>query len=92
MACNSREENAADLAHEAEMAARRAQARDVGLLIRDMIEDTEFIVYSDEQDESGELGVAGYRRINVVDCSDPGSLVLHLDNGQRFTVRISCDT
>jgi hypothetical protein len=57
--------------------------RDIGLAIRDHIEGKPVWRF----DEDTEIADSD-REVAEVDASDPNNLVLHMDNGQTFTVRI----
>ena len=69
-----------------------ANTCDIGLMIRDMIEGQEFTLYGEEKEEIGNLEKLGYANVETVDCSDPNNLILVLNNGQQFTVRIFAGT
>jgi carbonic anhydrase len=61
--------------------------RDIGILIRDFIEGRECFEFT--EDASGDLIETGFRAtVECVDASDPNNLIVTLDNGEAFTVRI----
>lgn len=60
--------------------------RDLGLFIRDMIEDREFCTYYERRGDLRECRAKA--EIVHVDVSDPDNLTVALRNGQTFTVRI----
>lgn len=64
----------------------RFTTRDIGLAVRDHLEDhtvTHFVGVED-----GDLDERGQGEVRFVDVSDPNNLVVHTDNGQTFTLRI----
>ena len=64
----------------------KATTRDLGLAIRDFLDDQYFHVLEETDDgleESGDM-----RKIVSIDVSDPNNLKIKLDNGQAFVVRI----
>lgn len=68
----------------------QAATRDLGLAISGLAEGMEFPGYveSGVEGEECELVKSGWFAIDHVDASDPDNLVIHLDNGQAFTLRI----
>jgi hypothetical protein len=62
--------------------SRETNTRDVGLAIRDFIEG--FYIAHFEDDEE----VPNEDKIRFVDCCDPNNLVLHMDSGAQFTIRV----
>lgn len=77
---NTREENAAELAHEEAIAeiAKTVQTRDVGLAIRDFLEGNEFAVFHDDDDTGARV------EVDFVDVSDANNPIIHLSNGRLF--------
>ena len=68
----------------------KAQTRDIGLAIRDAFEYEEQIFIFNE--ENGELIETNeLRDVSQIDASDPDNLLVVLDNGQRFRVRITSE-
>lgn len=63
------------------MATRIATARDIGLAIRDFLEDRELQIFDDDT-------AVGWTRVEVIDVSHADAPVLTLDTGQRFAVRV----
>lgn len=59
--------------------------RDIGLAIRDFLEQRTVTHY---EDRDGALEPCGDDEVVAVDVSDPDNLTVCLDNGQSFTVRI----
>ncbi len=59
---------------------------DLGLAIADFIESRQFELYDHTHPEMP--GRDEFARIDVVDRSDKNNLIVVLDNGQSFTVRI----
>ena len=60
-----------------------AKARDLGLAIRDFLEDREFIHYRSNMEESP------YRStVEFIDVSDANNPLVYLTNGQKFRIRI----
>ncbi len=67
----------------------KATTRDLGLAIRDFLDDREFYHFEEGADESSELHESEETfEIADVDVSDPNNLKIRLDNGQSFLVRI----
>lgn len=64
-----------------------ANTRDVGLAICNFLEGRTFSIHQ-EDDAAGTLAPVADAAIETVDTSDPTNLIVMLDNGQRFTVRI----
>jgi hypothetical protein len=63
------------------------QTRDLGIAIRDALEGESLIVF--EEDAGDGIYESPYLRVaEIIDASDPNNLVVHLDNGQLFTIRI----
>ena len=58
---------------------------DIGLLIRDMIEDREFDIYDLSGDEPE---VVGKDEVSFVDVSDANNPVVTTVSGKRFVVRV----
>jgi len=58
--------------------------RDLGLLIRDMIEDRDFEVFDADRDNE----TVGLDCVTSVDASDPNNLEVLVGSGRRFTIRI----
>lgn len=55
---------------------------DLGLAIRDHIEDHSFEHFD------GDQGTGRIAHVEFVDASDPSNLVVHCDTGEVFTIRI----
>ena len=64
-----------------------ANTRDIGLAISSFLEGRTFSIHH-ENDDGGTLDPVADAAIEAIDASDPNNLVLMLDGGQRFTVRI----
>jgi hypothetical protein len=56
--------------------------RDLGLAIRDHLEDNNVAALNADCEEMGS------DTVDFVDCSDPHNLTVHMLNGQAFIVRI----
>lgn len=64
----------------------KALTRDLGIAIRDALEDENFHILKEEE---GELIESGQMvEITVIDVSDPDNPIVELENGQRFIIRI----
>jgi len=64
-----------------------AVTRDIGLAVRDGLEHlTHVTLWRD--DEHGDDEARGQLEIFDVDASDADNLILELNNGQKFTIRI----
>lgn len=59
--------------------------RDIGLAIRDALEERTAIHYEERGDE---LEESGSTEFEFVDVSDPNNLTVFMANGQAFTLRI----
>jgi hypothetical protein len=64
-----------------------ANTRDIGLAISCFLEGRTFSIHH-ENDDGGTLDPVADAAIEAIDASDPNNLVLMVDGGQRFTVRI----
>jgi hypothetical protein len=65
------------------MTERQTQTRDIGFAIRDFCENTTIShVFEDGTEQWGA------DEISAIDISDPDNLILHMDSGAVFTVRI----
>ena len=64
-----------------------ANTRDIGLAISSFLEGRTFSIHH-ENDDGGTLDPVADAAIEAIDASDPNNLVLMIDGGQRFTVRI----
>src|SRR5271168_3291551 len=64
-----------------------ANTHDIGLAISSFLEGRTFSIHH-ENDDGGTLDPIADAAIEAIDASDPNNLVLMLDGGQRFTVRI----
>ena len=64
-----------------------ANTRDIGLAISNFLEGRTFSIHH-ENDDGGTLDPVADAAIEAIDASDPNNLVLMIDGGQRFTVRI----
>ena len=60
--------------------------QDIGLAIRNFIEDQEIETWTDADLESGTTD--GRDHIDFVDCSDSSNLIVHTESGRAFTVRV----
>jgi hypothetical protein len=58
------------------------QTSDLGLMLRDFIEDGDIFPMGEKFQEEEGVTVA------FIDVSDPNNPLVHLENGQRFRVRI----
>lgn len=63
-----------------------ALTHDLGIAIRDFLEDQEFHLFDNSAGEMEET--EDTRHVEFVDVSDPNNLIVMIDNGQTFTVRI----
>lgn len=64
----------------------KALTRDLGIAIRDALEDENFHILKEEE---GELIESGQMvEITVIDVSDPDNPIVELENGQQFIIRI----
>jgi hypothetical protein len=64
----------------------KVTTKDLGLAIRDFIEEHKFCAF---EEVNGEINpTKDWQKIQFVDCGDPSNLLVHLENGQRFRVRI----
>ncbi len=64
----------------------KAQTRDLGIAIRDFLDDQDFHLLKETDDgleESGDM-----REVVDIDASDPNNLFVLLDNRQTFIIRI----
>ncbi len=61
------------------------ETRDIGILIRDRLEDD---TVCSHREHDGDLIEDGEEEIEFIDVSDPDNLVIFVSNGQTFTVRI----
>lgn len=61
--------------------------RDIGFAIRDHLEGHAVTAFVEDKD--GDLTEDGQTTVDFVDISDPDSLIVYVNNGQRFGVRIS---
>jgi hypothetical protein len=64
--------------------AQALTTRDIGLAIRDHLEDHDVFALN----EDGERIGGGSDVVEFVECSDANNLTIHMLNGQRFAVRI----
>ena len=64
-----------------------ANTRDIGLAIASFLEGRRFSIHHEKED-GGTLDPVADAAIEAIDASDPNNLVLMVDGGQRFTVRI----
>ena len=69
------------------MVSVEANTRDIGLAISSFLKGRTFSNHH-ENDDGGTLDPVADAAIEAIDASDPNNLVLMLDGGQRFTVRI----
>ena len=69
-----------------EARVHKATTHDLGILIRDCIEDREFKIYG--EDASGDIVEAADDEVICVDMSDPSNLLVQTLDGQCFRVRI----
>lgn len=61
--------------------------RDVGLAVYNFLEGRTFSIHQDNED-GGTLDAIADAAVDAIDASDPNNLIVALDNGQRFTVRV----
>ena len=64
-----------------------ANTRDVGLAVYNFLEGRTFSIHQDNED-GGTLDPVADAAVDAIDASDPNNLIVALDNGQRFTVRV----
>jgi hypothetical protein len=64
-----------------------ANTRDVGLAVCAFLEGRTFSIHQDNED-GGTLDPVADAAVTAIDASDPDNLIVALDNGQRFTVRV----
>ena len=64
-----------------------ANMRDVGLAVCNFLEGRTFSIHQDNED-GGALDPVADAAVTAIDASDPDNLIVALDNGQRFTVRV----
>ncbi len=64
-----------------------ANTRDIGLAISSFPKGRTFSNHH-ENDDGGTLDPVADAAIEAIDASDPNNLVLMVDGGQRFTIRI----
>ena len=64
-----------------------ANTRDIGLAITSFLEGRRFSIHHENED-GGTLDPVADAAIEAIDASDPNNLVLMVDGGQRFTVRV----
>ncbi len=63
-----------------------ADTRDIGLAVRD------FLSIHQENEDEGTLVPVADAAVDSIDASDPNNLIVALDNGQRFTLRVVAGT
>ncbi len=68
-----------------------ADTRDVGLAVRDFLEGRTLSIHQENEDEGTLVPVAD-AAVDSIDASDPNNLIVALDNGQRFTLRVVAGT
>ena len=64
-----------------------ADTRDIGLAVRDFLEGRMVSIHQDNED-LGTLVPVADAAVDAIDASDPNNLIVALDNGQRFTLRV----
>ena len=65
-----------------------ADTRDIGLAVRDFLS-----IHQENEDEGTLVPVAdAAAAVDAIDASDPNNLIVALDNGQRFTLRVVAGT
>ena len=64
-----------------------ADTRDIGLAVRDFLEGRTLSIHHDNED-GGTLDPVADAAVDAIDASDPNNLIVALDNGQRFTLRV----
>ena len=64
-----------------------ADTRDIGLAVRDFLEGRTLSIHRDNED-GGMLDPVADAAVDAIDASDPNNLIVVLDNGQRFTLRV----
>lgn len=62
----------------------KTKTSDIGLLVRDMIEDKEFNQYNLKD----EAKIVGQDEVTFVDVSDPNNPVVHTASGSMFVMHI----
>jgi hypothetical protein len=64
-----------------------ADTRDIGLAVRDFLEGRPVSIHQENED-GGMLDPVADAAVDAIDASDPNNLIVALDNGQRFTLRV----
>ena len=64
-----------------------ANTRDIGLAITSFLEGRRFSIHQENED-GGTLDPVADAAIEAIDASDPNNVILVVDGGQRFTVRV----